>query len=67
VGRYGPGPDVPTDGSRIVKLYVDLAGKRFEVSREAELPWSQVKDGKQRSGVAFRAVELKPAAAVKAA
>ena len=31
------------------------------------IPWCQTKNGQHRSGIAYRATELKPAAAVKAA
>jgi hypothetical protein len=121
-----PAFDRPTEGSRVVKLYVDLTSKVIRVSRESDekrdengkqkverntgrpmwttqlfvqdtdggevitvttvgerptmkidtvvvpvglevIPWCQTKNGQHRSGIAYRATELKPAAAVKAA
>ncbi|HEV7823283.1 MAG TPA: hypothetical protein VGP02_00080 [Mycobacteriales bacterium] len=42
-------------------------GAAVVVDKLEVLPWSQTRDGQHRSGVAYRAAELKAASAVKAA
>jgi hypothetical protein len=61
------------DGGEVIT--VSTAGERPNVKVGAlvvvdhleVIPWCQTRDGQHRSGIAYRATELKPAAAVKAA
>jgi hypothetical protein len=56
-----PASDRPTEGRRIVKVGALVVVEKLEV-----LPWSQNRDGQQRSGIAYRAVELKAASPASA-